>query len=541
MKAETDIGVIQHALQLAVDAKLVKSGFTGEAIAGDGGSPTGIVLEGDLLAIPPGTPMPSGLSPLGKEVFIALQTYGAYVVDVAGGVTTVRAQENAYDNATIQALRADMNKVLPLLQDVTVAAGGPPIGGGADVLIGGVGNDVFYVDNPGDQVIENANGGNDTVYSTVDFRLGANVENLILQGSADLQAYSNSLSNTINGNSGSNILDGGGGADVLAGGGGNDVFYVDNPGDQVIENANAGNDTVYSTAHLRIGANVENLILQGSADLQAYGNSLSNTINGNSGSNILDGGGGADALTGGAGNDAYFVDNPGDQVIENANAGNDTVFFTTHFSLGANIENLVLQGNGNLQGYGNSLSNAIYGNSGSNILDGGGGADVLAGRAGNDVYFVDNPGDAVIENANEGNDTVYSTAHLRLGANVENLILQGSANLQAYGNAQANNINGNAGNNIVDGGGGADVLTGGAGNDVFMFHAGEANGDTVVDFSGNGAAAGEVLLFFDYGAGATFTQINATQWEVNYNGGADHEVITFSNAAAIHASDYAFA
>ncbi len=127
VKAETDTGVINHALQLVVDRKLVKSGFTGEAIAGDGGSPTGIVQEGDLIAIPPGTPMPSGLSPLGQEVFIALQTYGAYVVDVAGGATTLRAQENAYDDATIGALIADMNKVLPLLQDVNVAAGGPPV------------------------------------------------------------------------------------------------------------------------------------------------------------------------------------------------------------------------------------------------------------------------------------------------------------------------------------------------------------------------------------------------------------------------------
>jgi Ca2+-binding RTX toxin-like protein len=58
----------------------------------------------------------------------------------------------------------------------------------------------------------------------------------------------------------------------------------------------------------------------------------------------------------------------------------------------------------------------------------------MYGGAGNDVYFVDNAGDVVIENVNEGNDTVYASIDYGLTANVDNLILQGSANLQAYGN-----------------------------------------------------------------------------------------------------------
>ena len=61
----------------------------------------------------------------------------------------------------------------------------------------------------------------------------------------------------------------------------------------------------------------------------------------------------------------------------------------------------------------------IYGNAGNNILDGGAGADVMVGGAGNDTYFVDNVGDVVIENAGEGNDAVFSTAHYGLSANVE--------------------------------------------------------------------------------------------------------------------------
>ena len=127
VKAETDTGVINHALQLTVEFNLAKSGFTGDAIAGDGSSSTGIVQEGDHLAIPLGTPMPSGLSPLAQEVFIALQNYGAYVVDVSGGTTNLRAQANAYDDATMTALWHDLSKITPLLQEVHVAAGAPPV------------------------------------------------------------------------------------------------------------------------------------------------------------------------------------------------------------------------------------------------------------------------------------------------------------------------------------------------------------------------------------------------------------------------------
>src|SRR5262249_30835243 len=161
---------------------------------------------------------------------------------------------------------------------------------------------------------------------------------------------------------------------------------------------------------------------------------------------------GADTMYGGAGNDSYFVDNAGDAVIENANQGTDTVYASIHYRLPGDVENLVLQGSADLQGYGNALANTINGNSGNNLLDGGTGADTMIGGAGDDSYFVDNPGDAVVESPSGGNETVFSTAHFRLSENVETLVLQGSADLQGYGNSQANTLFGNAGNNILDGG-----------------------------------------------------------------------------------------
>ena len=129
VKDETVDGSIDHALQLAVDFGLAKPGAVGQAISSDGSSSSGIVQEGQLLAIPPGTPMPAGLSPLGQQVFKAMQQYGAYVIDVAGGTTNVRAQANAFDDATMTALWHDMGNITPLLQGVSGGSGSGSTGG----------------------------------------------------------------------------------------------------------------------------------------------------------------------------------------------------------------------------------------------------------------------------------------------------------------------------------------------------------------------------------------------------------------------------
>ena len=413
-------------------------------------------------------------------------------------------------------------------------------GAGADAMSGGAGNDIYFVDNAGDAVTESVGEGNDTVFSTAHFALSANVENLVLQGGADLQGFGNGLANAIFGNSGNNLLDGGGDADSMSGGAGNDTYFVDNAGDVVTESAGQGNDAVFSTAHFALSANVETLVLQGGTDLQGYGNGLANSIFGNSGNNLIDGGVGADSMSGGAGNDIYFVDNAGDAVNESAGQGNDAVFASINYGLTANVETLVLQGGADLQGFGNGAANSLFGNTGNNLLDGGVGADSMSGGAGNDIYFVDNAGDAVNESAGQGNDAVFASINYGLTADVETLVLQGGADLQGFGNGLANSLFGNSGNNTLDGQGGADILTGNAGNDTFIFNVGQGNGDTVVDFSGNGAAAGDSLLFVGYGPGANFTNIDATHWQVNYNGGASHDVITFSNAAAIDVTDFLF-
>lgn len=100
-----------------------------------------------------------------------------------------------------------------------------------------------------------------------------------------------------------------------------------------------------------------------------------------------------------------------------------------------------------------------------------------------------------------------------------------------------------ANNDVLNGGAGADRLIGGLGDDDFVFQAGEADGDVVVDFIGNGAAEGDELIFQGYGTaaeGATFVQLDATHWQINSADGTIQDVITVENGATIHASDWEF-
>ncbi|MCD5975240.1 beta strand repeat-containing protein, partial [Pseudomonas quasicaspiana] len=367
-------------------------------------------------------------------------------------------------------------------------------GAGIDTLKGGDGNDTFVLDQFAELALleELSNQGSDTlnisfaataINNTVDLSNTnlRNVENVTLLGAGLFSVIGNdqnnilvgnAFANTLNGGAGDDTLNGGAGIDTLIGGTGDDTYLVDNIGDKITELDGEGRDSVQTTVTYTLSNFVEDGILLGAAAINLNGNSEENTLTGNNAANILDGKAGADTLIGGLGNDTYIVDNVGDVVVETSALLTeiDTVQASTSYALGNNLENLTLTGSDSLDGTGNALNNRITGNSGDNRLDGGLGIDTLTGGLGNDTYVVDNLKDVIVETTTLPGeiDTVESSVNWALGANLENLTLTGSENLNGTGNALANVLIGNAGNNILNGGAGIDTLKGGDGNDTFV-------------------------------------------------------------------------
>jgi Ca2+-binding RTX toxin-like protein len=157
---------------------------------------------------------------------------------------------------------------------------------GADTMEGGGGNDIYLVDDLGDNVVETqggSTGGTDLVLSAITFDLSQvgreQVENLTLTGAAtdNVDAIGNGLANILTGNAADNLLDGRGGADKMAGGLGNDIYVADLKTDTVTEATDAGTDTVRSSLSYVLGANLENLELLGAA-LNGTGNASNNKL-----------------------------------------------------------------------------------------------------------------------------------------------------------------------------------------------------------------------------------------------------------------------
>ena len=298
----------------------------------------------------------------------------------------------------------------------------------------------------------------------------------------------NSAGNILVGNDGSDTLDGAGGIDTMFGGVGNDTYVVDNTGDRVDETTGGGADidTVLAAVTFSLlnpaqtQGNVENLTLTGTANINATGNGLDNTLIGNSGRNILTGGagnddltggGGNDQLRGGSGNDTYrFAGNFGSDTIDDdsgaadrivitgttsllstSHSGNDltvelstgTITIVDHFTTGT-IESLQFNGTTVVLAkglVGGDLPGIITGTRESETLDGRGGDDFLFGDKGDDILI-----------GGLGNDR----------------------------------LEGGQGRDKIDGGAGDDILFGGSGRDTFVFRPSSLDGgaghDVIMDF-----------------------------------------------------------
>jgi len=173
---------------------------------------------------------------------------------------------------------------------------------------------------------------------------------------------------------------------------------------------------------------------------------------------------------------------------------------------------------------GNAANNTLTGTAandlmlsfaGNDALNGGAGADAMHGGTGNDSYTVDNAGDQVIENANEGTDTAFASISYTLPSNVEQLELTGAGAINATGNSL---------NNLIAGNGASNRLTGGAGADQFLFNTAlnrTSNVDTITDFS---HAAGDKIdldhtIFTALTKVALGTAISARDFDASADGG----------------------
>jgi Ca2+-binding RTX toxin-like protein len=278
------------------------------------------------------------------------------------------------------------------------------------------------------------------------------------------------------------------------------------------------------------------------------GDAWDNTLFGTSTADRIDGGLGADAMAGLLGDDIYYVDNVGDLVQERAGEGTDLVHAAiSGYVLSANVENLTLDGDLDLNGSGNELDNVITGNTGNNniygdegddqliggagddVLIGGAGNDLMTGGVGNDRYVVDSAQDRLVETVAGvagGYDTVFSSVSFSIAdyANVEALFLTaGTGNTNATGNSLDNLILGNEGDNIIDGKAGTDAMAGGGGNDTYYV---DNVGDFVFELGGNGVDTVISTIPMTSGFLNVENYVFNTSVSVNFTGDAGNNDIT---------------
>lgn len=371
----------------------------------------------------------------GNDTYVLRSTNDAVVETVDAGIDTVKAGftvNRLAENVENLVLLADGNldgTGNDLANDLAGNGGNNRLDGGtgADRMHGGQGDDTYVLDQAGDQVIEADQEGTDTVEVAFSVDLGlpgyAHIENLSLTGTGDLQGTGSSANNLITGNAGNNLLRGGAGTDTLLGGAGNDTldggdawdsdtlkggtgddtYVLTGTANTIQERANEGNDTVLSANSVELtGAlqNIENLTLTGTRAINATGNQAANVLTGNGADNVLDGAGGTDRLVGGLGDDTYVLSEAGDQPVERAGEGVDTVRAAFSLDLSnaalANIENATLTGASDAALTGSATDNRLIGNLGANRILGGAGSDTLSGGDGNDELTDDLGGQDVL-------------------------------------------------------------------------------------------------------------------------------------------------
>ena len=242
------------------------------------------------------------------------------------------------------------------------------IGGeGSDTMLGGLGDDVYHVDHPTDITIEFLDEGNDTVNSSVSYRLSENLENLILQGPTALEGIGNDLDNDITGNDNDNSLEGLSGDDTLSGGIGHDTL-----------NGGSGDDVM-------------------------IGGTGNDQIDAGTGNDEVDAGAGNDQINGGEGIDTLDYETVSGAVDVDLTTGDvkDDGYGTTDIT--TDFENVM----------GSEQNDAIRGDDNANSLFGHGGDDTIIGELGSDELW-----------GNDGNDELWVMVQRYPGRSIANTTLK---------------------------------------------------------------------------------------------------------------------
>ena len=402
-----------------------------------------------------------------NDVILELQNEGYDTVIASNnyilntGIEELRLTEGGAYNGTGNSLA---NKIIGNSQD-NILDGVT----GADTMIGGLGNDTYYVDNVGDVVTELAGEGTDTVDSSISYALGSNVENLTLldfskaeKGIADgtgilVYGYPKAFEldymqgNAVAGYKGTCALTSIANLATQA----NQQLSEGQVVQKAIDNNWAVTDP-NATDYQRGGSNY----IGQQALLDSYGirNGIIMGYNEQGLANLIKGGRGVIlAVNAGKlwGDANYTGDGSVNHVVTLtgvacdaatgaingfyiADSGRGLVSDMTRyisivdFRVDVNITNAyaiytvdpIKLWEENVNGTGNDMDNVITGNRANNVLTGGKGNDTLIGQAGNDTY-VFNKGDGtdtLIDNdATAGN---LDTLQLGAGVNQNNLWLQ---------------------------------------------------------------------------------------------------------------------
>ena len=291
-------------------------------------------------------------------------------------------------------------------------------GAGNDSMDGGSGTDTALFSGSTPVVVKlGATGGQNTGWGTDTL---ANIEN-IKSGRGSDKLFGNSTANALLAGAGNDTLSGGAGNDSLDGGRGKDTALFSGAAKVTVnlaktggQNTGHGTDTLTGIENVTSGRGDDVLSGDNKANVLASngGNDLLKGANGNDllgggvGNDTLNGGVGRDTMKGGNGDDLFLVDNARDKVL--GGKGHDLVKSSAKFTLGGDVEDLILTGRADLKGIGNKHDNDITGNRGSNELHGKAGDDTIAGGGGNDRLFGESGNDRLLGGGGKKDVAVYS-------------------------------------------------------------------------------------------------------------------------------------